>query len=287
MGADGTLERARVNWRVFGARGVAWTLRDRLHSRRTRTELESCLHAILCRKQRIVVIQIGANVGNRNDPLFHFIREVNADARSEPRCSAILVEPVRHLFDQLKINYRGCPGVAFENVAVSDCAGTRNFYHIDPSVDITGSDMPHWLSQIGSLVPERLEKEFARVEKELARQGRGRNLGDFIANHRISEEVTCVTLGDLLDRHAVEELDLLQIDAEGYDYEIVRSIDFERVKPRMINYERIHLQEDEARCRHLLEEQGYKLFDRYRMDTLAVLKPARLFARASPPPSRS
>ncbi len=265
------LARARRAAKVFGPRALGWALRNRTPGLPRRTELESCLHAILARRGRVTVVQIGAHVGNLNDPLFRFIREVN-DGRREPACRAVLVEPVGPLFEQLQANYADCPGVAFANVAIADRPGTQTFHRIDPDVDLERHGMPHWLSQIGSLVPERLEKEMARADK-------GRGIPEFIAQHLIREEVTCVTFEELLERFGLREVDFLQIDAEGYDYEILRSIDFKRVKPRMINYERVHLQEDEPACRRLLEDQGYALYDHRRMDTLAVLRPARLFAR--------
>ena len=45
----------------------------------------------------------------------------------------------------------------------------------------------------------------------------------------------------LLDRHHVKKIDLLQIDVEGYDYELLKSFNFERIKPQLIRYEHRHL----------------------------------------------
>ena len=67
-------------------------------------------------------------------------------------------------------------------------------------------------------------------------------------------------------------MDLLQIDTEGYDYEILRTIDFSRLRPRFINYERELLQDDGPACRSMLSAAGYVLFDwgEDDKDTLAV-----------------
>jgi hypothetical protein len=62
----------------------------------------------------------------------------------------------------------------------------------------------------------------------------------------------------------------LQIDAEGYDFKILKTLDFNKLKPKFINYERVLLQEDEQACREMLEAQGYRLFD-WGQDTLCIL----------------
>ncbi len=79
-----------------------------------------------------------------------------------------------------------------------------------------------------------------------------------------------MTLQQLLDRHQIEHLDLLQIDAEGYDFEILQTLDFSKTKPTFINYERVLLQENEPACRRLLSDQGYMLMDWGEKDTLAI-----------------
>lgn len=86
------------------------------------------------------------------------------------------------------------------------------------------------------------------------------------------ERVQCTTLHQLLDRHDVTQLDLLQIDTEGYDSEILRTLDFTRIRPRFVNYERVLLQGDEPACRALLKAAGYILRD-WGQDTLCIAVP--------------
>ena len=78
-----------------------------------------------------------------------------------------------------------------------------------------------------------------------------------------------MTLAGLLEKHGFKGLDFLQIDAEGFDYEIIKSIDFAATRPRFINYEYVLLGADRAACRALLLEKGYGLLDQ-RQDTLAI-----------------
>ena len=49
--------------------------------------------------------------------------------------------------------------------------------------------------------------------------------------------VKCVKFSDFIKSKNIRSLDLLIIDTEGYDYEIIMSIDFEILKPNIIRFE--------------------------------------------------
>jgi hypothetical protein len=86
--------------------------------------------------------------------------------------------------------------------------------------------------------------------------------------------VQCVTFDTLLDRHKVDRIDLLQIDVEGYDYELLKMFDFERIQPKLICYEHLHLKlSDKNACKKYLTENGYKTLE-MEYDTGAVLRRA-------------
>ena len=172
----------------------------------------------------------------------------------------MLVEPVREYFDQLQNAYGGLPNVSFENVAITEVAGDRDLHRLASSVDPTAHGFPAWLSETSSLLPDWITQE---------ESGQSQELKDFWQQHRQVEKVRCWTLDQLLDRNGLKHVDLLQIDAEGYDYEILRTIDFSRRRPLFINYERQGMQEDEPPCRAMLTDAGYVLFD-WGIDTLAV-----------------
>ena len=76
----------------------------------------------------------------------------------------------------------------------------------------------------------------------------------------------------LLDRHHVKKIDLLQIDVEGYDYELLKSFNFERIKPQLIRYEHRHLKlSDKSSCIKMLKQNGYKVLE-MEYDTGAALR---------------
>ena len=55
-------------------------------------------------------------------------------------------------------------------------------------------------------------------------------------------------------------IDLLQVDAEGYDAEILRLFDIPRRKPAIIQFEHKHLgRRDVEACLNLLIDEGYKI----------------------------
>src|SRR5262249_55791105 len=107
---------------------------------------------------KVVLVQVGAFVGNSsNDPIFRFVKEYcGADSSFRGSCTAILIEPVRHLYYQLLQNYADCFGpVFFENVAVSDAFGIQDFYRLREDADPGRQQIPEFVKQLGSLLPDR------------------------------------------------------------------------------------------------------------------------------------
>jgi hypothetical protein len=49
--------------------------------------------------------------------------------------------------------------------------------------------------------------------------------------------VPCVSLAEYVRTRGIDRLDFLKIDAEGYDFAVLRGFDFERLAPRLIMVE--------------------------------------------------
>lgn len=223
--------------------------------------------AWLARRPAFSIIQVGAYIGDTgNDPLYGFLSE---HLPAHPHSVVVLVEPVRVYFEQLRATYDGFPQVRFENVAIAESAGERDFFRI--GVDPTEHGQPEWLAQLGSLREDRMTTLWDRYEQQETPDSpaEAARCWSFWHANRIVERVRCVTLEQLLTDHRLPELDLLQIDAEGYDYAILRTLDFTRIRPRFINYERVLLQDDEPACRQMLTTAGYRLVD-WGQDTFCV-----------------
>ena len=83
-------------------------------------------------------IQIGANDGLKADPIYLYVNKYH--------WNGILVEPVKYIFDNLRKNYQGVPNVLFENVAIGEKDGFKNFYRLKR---MEGKNIPLWYDEIG------------------------------------------------------------------------------------------------------------------------------------------
>ena len=189
-------------------------------------------------------LEIGANDGVCNDPIRPYVAKYH--------WSGVLVEPQREAFQALCANYSGETQLRFENVAISARAGSQLFY----SVDRTRPGMNDQTDQLASFMREVVMSHCKYIPG--------------LADALVTEEVPCMTFSELLSKHDLRRLDLLQIDTEGYDYEIIKTIDFGKVKPRIIHYEHIHLKAaDREACIKLLVGEGYQIAVLGSFDTLA------------------
>jgi len=192
-------------------------------------------------------VQIGANDGFKADPMYLYVRKYG--------WKGILVEPVSYIFEKLKENYKGIKNISFENVAIGDKDGYKNFFRLKKIED---RDAPLWYDEIGSFLKENVLKhkdKFPDLEKYL-----------------ITEKIRCLTLNSLFNKYNLKKIDFLQIDTEGYDYYIVKQIPFDSIKPKMIRYEDRHLPlEQQKYCKNLLIKNGYTLIQ-ITGDTFAYLK---------------
>jgi Methyltransferase FkbM domain len=75
--------------------------------------------------------------------------------------------------------------------------------------------------------------------------------------------VNTTTLGSLVDRHGLATIDLLHVDAEGYDFEILKQIDFSASwAPTFIIFEKEHFDRQTYRqATHMLRSAGYRCID--------------------------
>jgi len=72
--------------------------------------------------------------------------------------------------------------------------------------------------------------------------------------------VPTLRFSTLLQKHKIQCVDILQIDTEGYDYEILQMLDYDVVKPALIHFENNFLTSQEmSGCSQLLARHGYRL----------------------------
>ncbi len=182
----------------------------------------------------VTFMQIGANEGLVNDPLYHNIRL--------HQWSGVLVEPFEEAFQKLKYNHFNNPRLIFEKVAISDESKDMPFYYVEKK----SPDVPDWVSQLNSfdksITTEVQEKFGTLVEiKEM--------------------QIPCTTVEEILTRNNIPSLDLLLIDTEGHDYEILKTIELKRWNPEIVIFEHRHLEDaDFKKALDLLKRDGYQIY---------------------------
>ena len=185
-------------------------------------------------------VEIGANDGEQHDHLRPFIlgRE----------WSGIMVEPVPYVFGRLERNYGDLPGVILENAAIGNRDGDLPFYYLVDAPAEERDTLPDWYDGIGSFSREAVlshAREIPDVEARL-----------------VEVPVPTMTFETLCDRHDVKRVDVVLIDTEGYDGEILRSIDFSRRRPQLLVYEHYHLKPRErTETAAHLREHGYETME--------------------------
>ena len=183
-------------------------------------------------------IQIGANDGIGNDAIYPLVKKY--------KLRGVALEPQKDIFTVLDKNYADEKQVTCVNKAIHNDLKEMQLYKIDSQGDLTG--LPIWATRIASFDKQVIEshrKHIPDIEKRI-----------------IQETVHCISLDNLLVEQNVPQIDLLQIDAEGYDYEIIKMIDLQKIKPSIIRYEHKHLsKQDFDACLEYLIQNSYRILN--------------------------
>jgi FkbM family methyltransferase len=236
--------RNSLAWRFLARLWAGWLACESVYRRnplirrawaRRESEFDGLIARLSAATPDFLVIQIGACDGLMADPIRAWIQKNH--------WRGVLVEPQKLEFEKLKRTYRNeLDRVVLENVAIADSEGIRTLYRVKDS-ELTAD----WKRGTASLLHRPDAERFT------------------------PEVVQCITLETLLNRHQVSRIDLLQVDVEGYDFEIIKLIDFEKIRPRLIRYEHRHLRPgDKHACKALLARHGYQTLE-MQFDTGAAL----------------
>jgi len=218
--------------------------------------LDLVIRDFLQTKPDLFFMQVGSHDGSFADPIHHLVKQHH--------WRGILVEPQPLAFQQLMQNYQTENQLIFENAIVSQQLGETKFYSVQQP---EGIELPPWLEQSASLDRQTLLGALF-YWKVVAKHP---NIPDDFES--LIEEVVLptVTIESLLKKHQVQQLDLLIIDTMGHDFEIIRSLPFDRIKPAVIHFEHSLLSiADRNDCLAYLKAQGYKLA-KVAVDTIAYL----------------
>jgi len=179
-------------------------------------------------------MQVGAFDGTSGDPVRPLVEKHGL--------RGVLLEPQREAFDKLCQNYSQFGGrFKLVNAAIGPFDGEKPLYRIRK--DAHG---PEWLPQLASFDRKTITKH-------------RRSVPDIESLIEV-EQVSCITFPSLFQTLGNPRVDFLQIDAEGYDAEILRLFDLQSHMPAIVHFEHKHLsrKEHEAAIRNLIN-LGYKI----------------------------
>jgi FkbM family methyltransferase len=231
---------ARIANRLAPAGSRRWRAGQQLAHRlrpQPRHQFEPLIALVAATRPTATFIQVGSNDGEQQDPLRSAIL-----SRS---WSGIMVEPVPYVFERLRANYGHLERLSLENVAIGAVDGTATLYHLAQARPDELASLPRWYDALGSFSRDVVRSHASYIPD---------------IEDRIVETPVRVLRFDTLCRiHAIETLDVLHIDTEGHDYEILKLVDLEHLKPLVVIYEHIHLSPaDAAACAALVARFGYE-----------------------------
>ncbi len=202
------------------------------------------LKALGKKHKNISFVQIGANDGITNDPLYGFT--------SRYRWNGVVVEPVKPIFERLKNNYRQLP-VEPIMVAVHASETSMPFHYLQSTPEF---QLPPYADGVGSFNPRRpiiVTKEL-KVPETLVK----------------TIDVPCKRLEQIVADSKLSKVDLLVVDAEGYDNEILAQALPDEWQTHTIIFEHYHIPKDALDATlSRLSKMGFQ-FQRDRFDILAT-----------------
>mgnify|MGYP001032367097 CR=1 FL=1 len=198
-------------------------------------------------------IQVGASDGLRWDPIRRFILRDN--------WNGVLIEPLKPVYELLCSNYSNVKNsnLKFKNCAISAETGSVYFWsYTDDFLDSLSIEDRLFYLRKSSLDKAQVKKSLSEIQSD----------EQCIACYKTAS----LPLESIIDYHFPDKvIDLIFIDAEGFDDHVIRTINFKKCKPKIIIYENHNLGERNAIIEYDLSENGY-FINKIGGDTVAELK---------------
>jgi FkbM family methyltransferase len=182
------------------------------------------------KNEKVHFLQIGAMDGVKHDDLYPYVMSYD--------WTGVLVEPLPDMFDKLVENYSLKDGLKFENSAVAD-AEEATIYRVPPEkIGVDG--FPDWAEGCSTMLPA--------------------NHIDEITPHLVGQKVNGITISKLYEKYG-NHFDFIQIDTEGYDYEIFFQLLQNGFTAGLLKIEIAHITYVKAVwMRWKLDQMGYTTF---------------------------
>ena len=161
------------------------------------------------------LVVLGAHFGVWLDDIIQKYKEDNI----------LLVEPVPYNYKILKKNFEEFSNIHICTNAIYSSNKTDFFYYVKENS--ISKLRKHWASQIGSFKKQHIldhkSKRFKIEESDI-----------------IKEKIKFITFDNLVNKYSIDSIDRLQIDVEGSEYEILKSINLQKIKINSIFFETKH-----------------------------------------------
>jgi FkbM family methyltransferase len=182
-------------------------------------------------KSNVHFLQIGAMDGVKHDDLYTHVVSNG--------WTGVLVEPLPDMFEKLLKNYEDFTGLQFECSAITNEAGKTEIFRVPPEL-IGTEGVPDWMEGCSTLKTEGYIDEVKKVA--------------------VPVEINGITLTNLYDKYG-SKYDLVQVDTEGYDYDIFLQLIQNGLTADLYKIEIAHITYNKTVwMRWVLENQGYKTF---------------------------
>lgn len=192
------------------------------------SHFESCIHLLLAFRAKINILQVGANDGCINDPIYRFVSNFSN------RTKIILVEPQEYLLPYLQENYRFHKekyiynGAVGPNKIIKLHRVRKEFWD---ELDVSyAKQWPLYRAPTGVT-----STEYSHVALWLSKCYHGkRHINDLIE----TIVVECLDVRSLMkNANLFNRLDVLQVDAESFDDEVIYASNIAELRPSIINFE--------------------------------------------------
>ena len=155
----------------------------------------------------------------------HFGVWLNEKITKHKDDNILLVEPVPYNYAVLKNKFSENNNISICINAIFSENKKKYFYYVkEGSITKLGKQ---WASGIGSFDKQHIlnhkTKRFQITENDIEKS-----------------EIEFITFDNLVDKYKIKSIDDLQIDVEGAEFEILNSIDFQKVKINSIQFESKH-----------------------------------------------
>jgi len=178
-------------------------------------------------------ILAGAHDGISHDFIFTFLKQ--------RKISGIAIEPQPDLFEKLVSNFSFSKNVLTVNKALHPYLKEVNLYRVDP-LKLKG--LPDWADGIASL--DELHHQRSGISPEFIQK----------INVRADSLMSIIQ-----DTGFTKKIDYFQTDTEGFDLEVLKMIDFNKLSPDILRFEYVNLSKEDCKeAKQLLKKKGYLSF---------------------------